>query len=386
MQITQKIIIIQLILQTILSKCLQKSSLNNFGWIPLEKPASLTKPLLCQKIYSKSRTCIEQTNFQEFLSNVHNILLKKKTKKYTELHDIIEELTKKFILLQKKLMFRFTFKGKAITKSARKSLDSVVPFLPKFSIDLRKQIFVNQKNCLNAQMKVIIGSFCVLSSEEASKNVNIDTPKKKVKTIKKFLTQDLGIGQTQNQFVYGMKVEEKASEKIIKACFPYVKGLCLFKKILSALDELENFSRVNKKQKLLCDEEILECKTISNCSVINKNNILQLIFGKKGKDDNINTEDINWVKRILNFSSWYEYLKDSFIYTKKKIKKNTHEVYDKVKYYLEILEQNTIDLFVEGEKGIDLVVEGENSGINIESSEFLSVVFGLCFIVLQLFF
>ena len=94
-----------LLIGSTFSKCLERNEITNFGWIPLERPLKLKNPTLCQKIYSKSRACIDQANFQEFLSNIHEIMLEKKTKKYTELHDIIEDLSKKFILLQKKLMF-----------------------------------------------------------------------------------------------------------------------------------------------------------------------------------------------------------------------------------------------------------------------------------------
>jgi hypothetical protein len=377
-----------LLIGSTFSKCLERNEITNFGWIPLERPLKLKNPTLCQKIYSKSRACIDQANFQEFLSNIHEIMLEKKTKKYTELHDIIEDLSKKFILLQRKLLFRFTYKGKEITKNAREKIDEVVPFLPKMAANLRKKILVNQKNCLSSQMKVIIGSYCILSSENAIKSPYKNFSKKKVKSVKKFITQDLGLSEKsqKKKNFYGLRIEEKTADKIIKSCFPYVKGLCLFKKVLRALDELENFNRSSMLTENLCDEKILECKNSSKCSSQNKNKILELIFGKKGEFQDIKPQEMNWLKRVLNLSSWFEYFKESFISTKSSLTKNSTQIYDKVKYYLEILERNTIDLFVEGEKGIDLFVEGENSGINIESSEVLSIVLGLCFIVLQLFF
>lgn len=370
------------ILKITASTCLNKQKLKNFGWKPLEKPQKLENPLLCQSIYSQSKTCIEQNNFQNFLSKIHTILLEKKTKKYTELHDLIEDLSRKFILLQRKLINKFYFRKTRITKNARRSMDSVMPFLPKNAISLRKKILVNQNKCLNAQMKVIIGSYCVLSSEKATNNT-------KDKFIKKEVKKNGGKLKIDNEFkkensFYGMKVEEKASDKVIKACFPYVQGICLFKKIYKALDDLENLNRSEKKGDKICDAQILECRNIGNCSINSKNQIFDLIFNKKNQNE-IKTEEINRVKKILNEDSWYEYIKKSLLITKKTITKKKNEVFDKLKYFAKILERNTIDLFVVEEKGIDLVVEGENSGINIESSEAISIVFGSCFIVLQLF-
>lgn len=377
-----KILYILTILKIFSSKCLDKKRLTNFGWKPLKTAKKLENPLLCQKIYSKSKTCIEQKNFQTFLSNIHTILLEQKTKKYTELHDLIENLSIKFILLKKKLVNKFIFRKSLITENARKSLDEVMPFLPKNPLALRKKILVNQNKCLNAQMKVIIGSYCVLSSEKATNNTKKELYIKKEKKELGFKT-DEGIDNELKRF-YGMKVEEKASDKVIKACFPYVQGICLFKKIYKALDDLENLSRSSKKENKICEPKVLECKKIKNCSINSKNQIFELIFNKK-KQNEIKTEEINRVKQVLNEDSWYEYIKKSLLTSKKTITKKTDIIFQKLQNFVEILERNTIDLFVVEEKGIDLVVEGENSGINIESSEAISIVFGSCFIVLQLF-
>ncbi len=387
----------------ILNECLEKENLMNFGWTPLTTPTFIKNPSLCKMIYSESKACVEQEGFYDFLYNTSSLLYYKKQKQFAEIHDSIEEISQSFKELKNILLRNSTFESNEYTIDLiENTFKNAEDFLPEKPIELRHQFLIKYDKCIKAQIKLILGTFCILSSEKASDIVK----KEKVLDLYKnskdnynFNIQDniqidegiddyqIGGNYHMNDFEYKnytLKLEESASDALIDVCLPVVQTSCLYKRIMETFDDLEGkkFLGVNAG----CLPDVLECYS-ENCSQKAKNNILEHIFSPFGLKQ-INTSVINEIKQTLNkkVGGWYEHIKASFTYTNlsEKVKEAKDWFEQKFIKYSRILEFNTINYFVNSE-GRDIVTEGEYSGIEVESSEILSLVAGFSFIVLQLF-
>ena len=81
---------------------------------------------------------------------MHIAMLQRQSKIYTDLHDMIEDIANKFMILKRKIQFNFTFHGKVITPEIRQKMEEVIPFIPKNPQLLRQRILIKQQQCLKA--------------------------------------------------------------------------------------------------------------------------------------------------------------------------------------------------------------------------------------------
>lgn len=85
------------------SKCLDGEVLKSIGLLPLKEPVKLDNSNICFELYKDQKTCVDQTHFGKFLSNLYNYVLFKDQAVINSIYDDLKETQKHFFQEQGKL-------------------------------------------------------------------------------------------------------------------------------------------------------------------------------------------------------------------------------------------------------------------------------------------
>lgn len=145
------------------SKCLDAEVLRSIGLLPLGEPVKLEHSNLCSELYKDQKTCVDQTHFGKFLSNLYNYVLFKDQAVINSIYDDLKEISNFFIQEQGTLN-----KLKVAASHEETAAPEEFLFSKQRVIDIRNNIITYQDQCLDSQVKFTLGTFCMLSSDRAS--------------------------------------------------------------------------------------------------------------------------------------------------------------------------------------------------------------------------
>lgn len=157
------LIIVASLLSQTQAKCLDAQVLRSIGLQPLKDPVKLEHSNLCVELYKSHKTCVDQGHFGKFLSNLYNYVSFKDQAVINSIYDDLKEISSHFFqeqgTLNKIRLHQFPHE----TASEKEFL-----FSQQKITDLRNNIITHQDQCLDSQVKFTLGTFCMLSSDQAS--------------------------------------------------------------------------------------------------------------------------------------------------------------------------------------------------------------------------
>lgn len=235
------------------SKCLDPEVLRSIGLVPLAEPIKLDHSNLCFELYKSHKTCVDQIHFGKFLSNLYNYVLFKDQAVINSIYDDLKE-TQKHYFQEQGTPHKI---GETQLLDVTDSSEGVL-FSKQKIIDLRNSIISQQESCLDSQVKLTLGTFCMLSSDRASDFVLSED-----KRIKRALTHD---GFESNAKLT-LKVEKATSDYVFDQCLPILRGLCVSSQVQHSTDIHIKTSRIQMGRESGCQKEMFRCRNSIDCSL-----------------------------------------------------------------------------------------------------------------------
>ena len=341
-----KFYLLSFIIGCINSACLSPEILKQLGWNPLSSPKEISNPSICKNTYNESKACVDQDQFSTFMKNFQKNLNEKRKDAYKELNERVKSISEKLNLLKTKLVEKNSFQNKPLNNIGMARLDEALKWVPENPSEFSDKQKVHTKDCIRAQNQISLGTFCILSSDEASNYVsqqsNTDTGIEQIKQSTPIINSQTTEGAivnnqttvnettnnqttnnettnnetTNNETVNNQttnnevsrrletnvttetsltsplvfKVNQNTADFINMKCSDLLRGSCMYKKANEALSSLEGSTAEITTG---CYPELLTCElNPSNCSSKAKNYSLQHFF-KPFSDNFLNEKDIN---------------------------------------------------------------------------------------------
>lgn len=379
-----------------MSSCLNDQTLRRLGFSPAGNAQLPSGKSLCGSIFNHFPSCVEEKPLESLLRQNQRIFSHFEALKYAAISEQLEPVVEKF----NKLLQKIDLENFFLTSSAEQRILEVLKLIPQDLSVLVKDIQRAAKNCSQAQNRISVGSFCLLSSNVASDFTFFDGTA--------FFTSDAGSQKSQKSPVralqahdagaaFRIKVTQEAADDVISACLPLVHASCIYKKIAEANSAITD--KTFKSVKNVCDSKILNCYgSPSNCNEKVKNQILETFFepfaSKLTTKAEIAQIDCDLTSLI---GSLWEKTKHTFANTYEKLSSYTSEKYKKVSDLTELGYQAVSGLFEQIEMKINLgysvssegrnvVADGNASGVFMQSAPLFPAFVGLIFIMAQMFF
>ena len=292
---------------SIKTECLDKEILKDIGFNPLSAPEKVSYPTYCKKINAESKTCVNQKQLGALLNNFQKNRNKKESSSYGVLKGTIEGFIRKFNTMDKKLTEENKFKDEEITEAAKLALEEAKQFMPNKSDELSEQMEKAKTECLAAQNKASVGSICVMSSDIANDFVSVHHKSSASADHRvhnhyssNIIATDgnstqLRLLEEKKNYLLTVSAQESAANQIIEACYPIIKGACIYRQVGRVMDELK---RTDVRDREGCYKEMLGCeKNIESCSPKVKILIIQKLFGPF----DVNLVNVNKLDEVDDF-------------------------------------------------------------------------------------
>jgi len=404
MHITTRVFIwSMLVVSGVHSACLNDSTLRFLGIPPTEPHESQMKSI-CSSTYAQFRSCVDEKNFDEAIKARLDVSVRSESAKFSYLHEELENVIAKF----KKLTLQLEKSGSPSIDMAIQ-LASVKKLIPDNVGRLRKQILRSAHHCFAVQSHIAIGSLCLLSSEAATDYMSSSSEDSESKTI-----NVNSWNEADEAFV--IKVTPQAAGEIFAACVPLVQGSCIYHKIKNILALSEGKASGDSDDP--CPADFIDCLSDqSNCKAEVKNAVLEVFF-KPFSSHLVGSEEIAhiygvlrnkvsgyWEQGLKQLMGTYSRLIDLTAAPLEKLTSLTHKSYQYVfnllgRSHFPSKETSSLDFskttqlvlppdrrikFVVATDGRDVVADGAASGVYIQNSPLIPALFGLVFVLIQMF-
>lgn len=377
------------------SSCLNSNTLRRLGFSPAGNAQLPSGKSLCGSIFNQFPSCVEEKPLESLLRQNQRIFSHFEAQKYAAISEQLEPVVEKFNTLIEKIGLENFF----LTSNAEKKILEVLKLIPKDLGALVRDIQRAAKNCSQAQNRISVGSFCLLSSNVASDFTFLDgTTFSASEYHKKITTSSVRVLQSQNiDTTFRIKVTQEAADDVISACIPLVHASCIYKKIAevhSAITD-ENF----KSTKNVCNSKILNCYgSPSNCNEGVKNEILEAFFEPFSSKLTTKTEIAQldhgltsligslWERTKETLSSTYERLSSFTSEKYKTVSDLTEHGYNAVSGLFDEIQTRVNLGYSVSSEGRNVVADGNASGVFMQSASLFPAFIGLIFIMAQMFF